>query len=287
MRQRKEWTAFEELTLRDALDDLGWFYATFSSVVGGPSILSLLQMVFDHRLVEALQWIVDGYNQITATLAVWVEPAFAPLIAWVNETFDWELTLHAHWRPLFLLGMVMVVGRARGFFRDAPAEAVVVGATTALGALLGALSAGLLPLSGGPWIQGIAAAAPVAAIFMLMQIPIALWPSSKRIDELTGVKTTLRSRLRDFASTIGMTAAFSAIVFAIAAGISFVPGLSTGAGILMLAGLVLFIGVETLRGSLSKDSPSFAGARMGLIVIGGFLTAGFILIADLIIKWLS
>jgi hypothetical protein len=287
MRQRKNWSPFEELTLRDALDDLGWFYATFSSLVGGPSFLSLLQMVFEHRLVDALQWIVDGYNQITATVAAWVEPAFAPLIAWINARFNWELDLHEHWRPLFLLGMVMVVGRARGFFRDAPAEAAVVGATTALGALLGALIAGLMPLSGGPWMQGIAGAAPVAAIFMLMQIPIALWPSSRRIDELTGIKTTLRSRLRDFARTIGETAVLSAIVFAIAAGVSFIPGLSTGAGILTLGGLVLLVGLETLRASLSKESPSYAGARMGLIVLGGFLTAGLILFADLIIKLLT
>jgi hypothetical protein len=39
-------SATEKLTLRDTIKDIGWFPATYSAVVGAPSILSIAQTVF-------------------------------------------------------------------------------------------------------------------------------------------------------------------------------------------------------------------------------------------------
>jgi hypothetical protein len=96
----------ERLTLDDALKDFGFFYALFVFLVSGPSWLSLLQMVFiEHRLVDALQWIVDGYNQIVGVLGAVIEPLLQPAINWLNGAFDWRLVLMPHWRPLALLSL--------------------------------------------------------------------------------------------------------------------------------------------------------------------------------------
>jgi hypothetical protein len=54
--------------LRAALRDFGWFYGLFALAVSAPSLLSLLQAILDHRLVDALQWIVDGYDRNAAAL---------------------------------------------------------------------------------------------------------------------------------------------------------------------------------------------------------------------------
>jgi hypothetical protein len=55
-----------KVTLREALKDVGWLPALYTTVVGGPSILAILEMAIDgFQLVPAVQWIIDGYNQIT------------------------------------------------------------------------------------------------------------------------------------------------------------------------------------------------------------------------------
>jgi hypothetical protein len=106
-------------TLREALADLGWFSATFSTLVGGPTLLSLLQSVFvERRLIDALQWIVDGYNTILARLAGFVEPWLLPLLEWLNGMFGWSLVLHPHWRPAFMIVAFIGVALGRGLVRE-------------------------------------------------------------------------------------------------------------------------------------------------------------------------
>jgi hypothetical protein len=108
----------EKLTLAEALKDLGWFPLAFAVVVGGPSVLTILQELFvNHKLVPALQWIVDGYQRIMAALGAVVEPWVQPAIDWVNARFGWQLVLDPVWRPLFALTMVIAMGDARTRWR--------------------------------------------------------------------------------------------------------------------------------------------------------------------------
>jgi hypothetical protein len=163
-----------KLTLSEAFDDLGWFYGLLSAAVAGPSVLEILLMLFEYRLVEALQWIVDGYRAITTLLASYVEPYLRPIIVWLNKTFHWRLELHPHWRPVFMLSMVFVAGLVRMVRRESLFEAVLFGLVLSVGALIGAVTVGVFTLEGLWWVQGLAAAIPIALVCFLLGAPLAL-----------------------------------------------------------------------------------------------------------------
>jgi hypothetical protein len=253
-------TAADKVTLGDVLKDLGWFWGIFAFVVGGPSVLSILQAVFvDHRLIAGLQWIIDGYNGVMAVLGSVFEPLVRPLVDWLNAQLHWSLTLQPHWKPLFVLAMLFVTGLARGVWREGQhAMAIQFSATGVVAALAGALIAGLAPLSAGWWVQGLAAAIPTA----LVMIAFLIFGTF----DLTSL------------AVIGM---ISAATFVIGAGFSFMPGLGRGAGILSLATLVMLAGVWFCS---AQDAPL---KRTGLTILGGFIAAGLILLADVAVKALS
>ena len=104
---------------KTAAKDIGYFWVLFSAVVGAPSLLVILESVFvQHRLVEALQWIPDGWNGVTAVLGAIVEPLAKPLIDALNEQFSLDLTLDPLWRPLFALYLTTLTSFIRGLPRD-------------------------------------------------------------------------------------------------------------------------------------------------------------------------
>jgi hypothetical protein len=143
--------AEQKLTLGDTLKDLGWFPLLFASLAGAPSLLALLQMARkEFRLIAALQWIVDGYNILTAEMAAWIEPLLAPAIAWISVLLGWELKLYPHWRPLSLLLMMYMVAKARTYWEEEePLGAFFFGGIGGPFALAyGALFFGLLPMNG-------------------------------------------------------------------------------------------------------------------------------------------
>ncbi|MGD9968363.1 MAG: hypothetical protein AB7T59_17720 [Hyphomonadaceae bacterium] len=273
------------LTLRQALDDVGWFWLTFTSLVSAPSILSLVQMILEHRFVDALQWIVDGYNDILAVVGGAIEPLVRPVIDWLNQTLNWRLELYPHWRPLFVVTMLVGAGAIRNAWQlGAYGVAVSYGLGWLLGALLGALTAGLAPLDGAWWSQGFAAAAPVAMTYAA-----------------TGIQQVVFARhafLR-WPHLIGAVAFVGLATFGLAAGLSFAPGVSDGAGVLTIGLLVLYLGVSNLWiglfrrdlaeawiGTRSDATPVYQ-ARFGLLVLGGFFAAALIVAADAIVRWLT
>lgn len=265
------------LTLRGALADLGWFSVVFSALVSGPSVLALLQMVFvEHRLIDALQWIVDGYKGIAAIVGAALEPAIAAAVAFVNAFFDWRLELHAHWKPLFLLTAVMATAGAREAWRERKQYSghVFALAGLGLGALVGAAAAGLAPLDGRWWMQGLAAAAPLGLAFLGMTLAF--------------LGVTIFVRVQDaFALTaqalvVGFL--FAALAFLLGAGMSFVPGLSRGAGVLSVAITMVAFAVANLASGLARTDRYLA--RAGLTMLGGFVTAGMIVAADALVKLL-
>ena len=76
-----------------------------------------------------------------------------------------------------------------------------------------------------------------------------------------------------------------AAAFALASGLSFVAVVEDGAGVLALGALVASLGVfylvQGLRDGDRHDS------RLGLAVLGGFVTAGLIVLSDWAVKALS
>jgi hypothetical protein len=111
---RSQSAAGKGQSLWDSISTIGWFTTMYLGVVGAPSILEIAQAVFKPwRLTPAFQWIVDGYHQLTAVVASYVEPFFVPAIARINSVLDWHLVLDPIWRPVFLLMSIIAVAAAR------------------------------------------------------------------------------------------------------------------------------------------------------------------------------
>ena len=268
------------LNFREIRNDLGWFTALFSTVVGGPSILSLFQTVFvEQRLIDAFQWIVDGYNGITATLGAWLEPAILPIISWLNGMMAVELTLQPHWRAVFVLTSVVVIGYARRIWRDGEAvTAVLFASGVSVGALIGAIAAGLTPLAPVWWVQALIAAAPIAALCAAFIVAVGIYKLFKGI--LSGAWVDI-----DFIWSGKMALTLIACALFYGALMSRDPDLGSGAGVISLGFLFFVIGMMSVVVGVAGADRS--AARFGVILLGGFLTAGLILLADFVVKLLS
>ena len=264
-----------KLTLWEAAKDLGWFPALLATVVGAPSLLTLLQMVREgFRLSAALQWIVEGYKVLTAEMAAWIEPMITPVISWISSLLGWKLVLHSHWQPLFLLAMVYVVAGARMGWREGRRfDAAFFGVAMGAFALVGAILAGLVPFTNTWWAQGFIAAVPMATIvvFGIAMVAFGAFANGqidREIEEL------------GFALVGG--AAIVLLIFVTSAALSIVV---SGVGIWTLAILVMFSGAYWLHHGLATVDRSSTG--MGLTILGGFVAAGLILVADVLVKALG
>lgn len=265
-----------KLSLRAALKDLGWFPAAFTTVVGGPSLLALMQIVREgFRLSAPLQWIVDGYNALTSEIAAWIEPLVVPAVAWINGLLGWRLVLHPHWRPLFLLGLVAVVALVRGNWSTGSRTNLVLEAVQfGIMMLIAALLAGLVPFTEDWWAQGLIAAIPVMTFFTLMGFLSAaqMLAAGQRAE----ARTELRLIVGAGAPLLGTA------TFALAALLSLV---APGAAVWVIACAVAAMGLFLLRSGLAEGDPQ--EARTGLIMLGGFVAAGLILAADAGVKALG
>jgi|CXWL01.1.fsa_nt_gi hypothetical protein len=98
---------------------MGWFPTLFAALVGGPSVLELVQYAFPHfQLTPYLQWIVDGWRQLMAVLGAVIEPPVELLLSWLNDWLDWGLVLDPVWRSLFALSMVLLMAVVRHSWRS-------------------------------------------------------------------------------------------------------------------------------------------------------------------------
>jgi hypothetical protein len=238
--------------------------------VGGPSILSIIESVLvDHQLVPALQWIVDGYNRIMAVLGAAVEPLVQPAIEWVNARFGWGLVLDPVWRPVFALGMVVVVASARTAIRGGELRnALLAGPFSTAAVFIAALVVGLFAAGTGWASQGAVAGAPL----LLMGA--------------TGAAIVFaRGQFNEARIGLLLFSQFSALFFVLGAGLSFVPGLASCSGVLALGGAIALWGALVVAAGLSTRERLFT--RIGLTILGGFVAAGLILAADWSLKALS
>ena len=134
--------------------------------------------------------------------------------------------------------------------------------------LVGTLLAGLLPLTGSGWQQGLIVAAPLATVFCVYAL---LWVSFR------GAASVL--------AIFMMSVVFIGLPFLIALALSLVPALEGAAGMMTMAGIVISAGVAyTITGFSRGNLSTF---RLGLTITGGFVTAGLILAADAAIKALA
>lgn len=265
------------LTLRGAIADLGWPWLVFATVVGAPSILALLQMVFvEHRLSDALQWIVDGYNDIVAVIAAALEPMLLPAIAWLNDVFDWRLSLQPHWQPLFMLAMVRIGANARLDLQPPfrPYDALFSLPVVAFATLAGVVLAGCISIEGSWQAQAAITAIPMG----VMSFAMSFMGATSELVHQGRVSGRFGASLLD-------AFVFTLIAWLLGAGLTFAPGVSAGAGIIGLG--LLFLVQALLSVVAGLKTGSVYGTRMGLIMLGGFGAAGAILAADTVLKALS
>jgi hypothetical protein len=248
------------------ISDFGGFRALFSAVIGAPSLLSLLELVTEYRLSPALQWIVDGYHWLTAVMALAVEPLVVPLIAIINSGTGWRLTLYPHWRPLFLLMMVFFIGTLRAAFRDVRINGRVAfrWVLIIVVILISALLAGLVAIEGRWWEQGLLALLPFSPL-------------------LPNIVAAAAGSVRGIGNRVAVVLSFSLLPFTFAVCLSFVPGFERSAGIATLAVLMATISVGVFAVAGIRDSDRSA-IRAGFSMLGGFIVAGIILVADAIFK---
>ncbi|MGQ0534352.1 MAG: hypothetical protein ACT4OF_16925 [Caulobacteraceae bacterium] len=261
------------LPFRTALRDLGFFYGLFTFIVSGPSVLSLLQTIFiEHRLVDALQWIVDGYDRIAAMVGDAIEPVVAPAIALAERMFALDLTLQPYWRPLFILMFMLVVGWTRvAWHFGARAGAIALAASGVTGALIGAILAGLAPSTE----PSIVAACPGFFAVLFAAPPLA---SMSRGSGKNALGLGFLSMMALAIAGLGIAAA----AIWQEAGFPAAGLLGVGTVIMVVGALAALAGLTGGRASLTLHS-----ARLSLILLGGFFTAMLVLFADTVLRVLQ
>lgn len=257
------------------LADLGWFSWLFAIVVAGPSVLSILQSVFvDHRLIAALQWIVDGYNTILAVLGGIFEPLVQPVVDWVNRWLGWNLHIQPYWRPLMVLCAMATVGHARALWAAGRRSfAVWFGVSATASALLGSLVAGLIPPDG--LASTFVGVAPVTILALILTILLS-WETLYVGDFESLIEAIARILAAPLVVGIAIFT-LGVLVIAVNPTLNPVP-----VAIVSLALLILSFAILLLSTALQERRND--DARSALTILGGFVVAGLILIADQVVK---
>jgi hypothetical protein len=261
----------QRLSLKEAIEDFGWLPLTLLSIGGAISLIDIAELVADGlTLVTPFEVVLKGYRRVTEAIGALVEPRIQPFIKWLSAAFDWELQLQPFWRPLFVLGMVLVLGIARAQWRGGQwGRAILYVIVMGLGALGGSVAAAALPPAGGWWVQGVMSAAPLA----LLCIPLGI---ANAIIELCIPPSSLAVAWRSFVTQFEFAAIFGALGFAAGAGLSFLLG--EGAGPVALGAAVAGMGAILFTGGLRDRDHDLS--RIGLAMLGGFVAAGMILISN-------
>lgn len=254
-----------------AIGSIGWYPIVFAVVVSGPSVLSLLQSLFvDHELVPALQWIVDGYDGIMDVVAALAGPLLGLVVVAVNSLFGLELALGDHWRPLFALMTAFSFAFVRAHRRDnQTALAVGTAISSLVGALVGAAIAGMMPLRGGWWVDGLTAAIPASVLLFSVAVSSAILRQDLHRWE----------RLRWLAGRSLYLAPISGGVFVLATLVSLITPF--GGGILLMAIASVAIGALAVWHGVHHQN--IEDCRTGYTILGGFVVAAGILVAHVLL----
>ena len=267
--------------------DLGYFPWVFGVVFGAPSIVSLVQAAFATGDLHApIQGMIDAWNAGLRVLSAFIEPAFRLFLDWLNRLVGWRLELGPHWRHLFVLSMILVAGFARAEFRGGAASAPLVLSRLVQAlpvVLIGSILAGLVPLRGSWWAEGAIAALSLATLWLGMALS---FPESFAIavESARASISAFSRRLRlppPVSPLLVLSLALAglasgAFIFAVA--LSFLPWFRPGAGIVFLGLYVIAVAFFALIHGFRIDR--LFNLRLGLAILGGFLGAGLIFLAD-------
>ncbi|MEO1555867.1 MAG: hypothetical protein AAFS01_05515 [Pseudomonadota bacterium] len=265
--------------------DLGWFPKLYAGLVGAPSVLALVQMArADFKLSYLFQWIVDGYNAVMFEISAWIEPFIVPIIEHLNDILGLSLSLGAHWRPIFLVLMMLIIALARPNMRwENKWNALFIVVFGLGGAALSAISFGLLPIDSGWFVQALGAAAVITIIVMCFSLGSALRLALHR--NWTAEESLFKTQREEVLNTLKMTLPFAvflgAVMFMICGAIYAFAGIADGLAILSLAFLIGALGVLMLRGT------DDVAIKAGMTIMSGYVLAAGIMGADLLVRVLG
>lgn len=273
--------AKEKLTLREAVKDFGWLPLSLISIGGGMALIDIAErfVLEGLTLITPFQIVLDGYHRITNLLGAIVEPTAQAALDWINARCRWSLHLGTHWRPIFVLAMVVVLANWRFASRLwGWLEGTAFIASRGLAMLLVAIVVGLAPLTSSWWGQGLVAAIPAATL-------VAAWTISSVVESTTyaGANVTVLSWW-SFARESRRSLLLGLVAFGLGAIIALVMR-PTGSGILALTGVIAFEGARTVALGLSVADASII--RLGLAIVGGFIAAGLILLSNWVVTAIS
>lgn len=282
--------------IKKRLDDFGAVPATLGGLIGAPSILSLLQSIYEARdLSTPLQAVVDSYNQGIASAAAIIEPALTPLVTWVGRMFGWEVDLHTHWRHLFVLCMIYLLAQLR--IRRTEKDGLRNWTDLPLGmvfALVGCLAAGMISPEGSWWAQGLIAAWPLSMFWFGQASANIVGHEFARtfagFERGRGLSYTLGYVVAGSVIALGSAARDLLIVvppyfiigFILGAALSFVPVIGDGAGVAALAIFAIIAGIHFLR--IGRRQNQRYMIRLGLTMLGGYAAAAFVYGIDIVLK---
>lgn len=284
--------------LKTSFRSFGVFPLLFLMVVGGPSVLVIAEAVFDgFRLVDSLQWIVDGWSRVNRIFGKVLEPITTPIVNWINS-LGLTVELHQHWQSLFWLLLMPLISVVRAIdietTRTKPHLThwfwhklfpriflyTVVGVPLALGAFV----AGLTPASNSWYSQGLIVFLPIVTAAIgytpISFLMAGLETSGKYIFRpIKQLKKTLIFLF--YALTVGLVSG------SLASMLSIIPGVTQSA-LLMYATLLLVLGLFMLFKAITAGADgvrSMLYASLGLL--GGFFAASMVIVANIVLSLLG
>jgi hypothetical protein len=136
--------------LNDAKSNFLWTFGLVSSFASTLAIVALVRRIADlGSFVAPLELIMSAYASTMEQLCGWAEPYLRDLIAGVDDSFNLRLTLYPHWRDVWVMLALIVVGIACALRHDAARWATIckVAVWGWIGSLATAVVIGMVSLS--------------------------------------------------------------------------------------------------------------------------------------------
>jgi hypothetical protein len=261
---------------KDTHGDLWWLFRILTTVASTLAVVALAQRALvTWRPSAPLALVMDAYYSTARLLLGWAQPYFQAALTWLASFAGWRPTLHTHWRDIFVVCAMWVAGASQGYCRSSfggLAWAVMAGGIA--GALVAALSAGMLPLYSADHRALVRSIAFLAVVFSIAAPMIAMTNDSHQRRAITC--------FLELAVTLAIVANF------------FVRSWPTPGYVFILTTLTILVGTYCLVLAtvfyLSDDKDSAAYVPLfavGLTILGAFMGPALFFAVDSGLKLLQ
>ena len=256
------------VALREARSDFSLVYRVLSPIVTGIAIWRLGRQTFDMGTLSApFALIMDGYTTAAQILLGWLDHPLQAALTWLGSIVGWRPTLYPHWKDvLVVIGLfAAAMGRAERRHGWRKIGWIAPGFLT-IGALLAALTAGVLPLQSNDLTTQVLIAVTPAILWLSLACAVPFSPIDPTPWRSVGIAL---SATATYAFMLG----FLTVMISMAK--------TAGAGLIAMAIVVFIQGVVGILGLLAGDR--HAGTT-GLTILGGLAAAALLFGGDAALK---